>query len=172
MSRERSFEIKYHYYGCIFQLAPAEDCCNEHCTRNCWKTPWTNGRRRLTSGEKSKISLEPLEIIEALTTFFMAFLSSFISWGSDQHFFSFKFWQKAAFCIPQKNTPCSYFLFTNYWVINGSTRRLSQGHTGSLWKGPGIKPRISESECLIAFSRGNDYKLFLFALIYNAHSLA
>lgn len=160
MSRERSFEIKYHYYGCVFQLAPDEDCCNEHCTRNCWKTPWTNGRRRLTSGEKTKISLQPLEIIEVLTTFFMASLSSFISCGSDQHFFLFKFWQKAAFCIPQKNIPCSYFLFPNYWVTNGSTRRLSQGHTGSLRKGPGIKTWISVSESIITINRENYNKHF------------
>lgn len=66
MSREGSLEIKYLYYGCIFQLAPDEDCCDEHCTRNCWKTPGTNGRGRLTSGEKPKISMEPLGIIKVL----------------------------------------------------------------------------------------------------------
>lgn len=160
MSREGCFEIKYRYYGCIFQLAPHEDRCKQQCTRNCWKTLWTNGRRRLTSGEKTKISLKPLELIKVLTTFFMASLSSLISCGSDQHFSSFKFWQKGVFCIPQQNIACSYFLFSNYWVTNGSTRRLPQGHTGSIRKGPGIKTWISGSESIITINRENDDNLF------------
>lgn len=106
MSREGSCEIKYLYYGCIFQLAPDEDCCDEHCTRNCWETPGTNGRGRLASGEKPKISSEPLGIFKDLNVF-----RGVPSAGEVIGIFSHS---NFAFCIPQKRIPCSYFLFPKY----------------------------------------------------------